>query len=81
MGFLSRLFPAKEASVQSTPKSEPEPQKGRGTRPDGTNWWQVRERLPNGLVIEQDPYGNERYRWTRKNGTVMTAREKPKTLD
>jgi len=82
MGLLGKLLGLTEEVRASCEKaSSPVPPKGKGTRPDGSNWWQVRVRLPNGLVIEEDPFGNERYRWTRRDGTVMTAREPPKMVD
>ena len=54
--------------------------RGKGTRPDGSPWWQVRVRLPNGLVIEVDPYGTERYHWHTKDGKYHRSRNKPKDL-
>ena len=52
--------------------------RGKGTRPDGSPWWQVRVRLPKGFVIENDPYGNERRRWHTKDGQYKQSRDEPK---
>lgn len=91
MKFLDALFsgrklaPQKSAASPKTSKRAKEStgrrKTTRGTRPDGTKWWQVVQRFEKGLVVEEDPSGNRRWRWKTKKGVVKIARSRPKNLD